>query len=127
DVVAVIEVKKKLFKNSLDDAHQNLISVIDTAEPRDGEMYMRRIQADAYKLLMGKIMPNTETIKSKSWREQMLFSFLLMQSFWPIRILIGYESYKTEFVLREGFVNHLEDLVKDGPRSGYSPISFPDL
>lgn len=127
DVVAVIQVKKKLFKDSLDDAHQNLKSVIDTAEPRDGEMYMRRIQMDSYKLLMGKVMPITKEISEKSWREQMIFHFLLMQSFWPIRILIGYESYKTEFGLREGFVNHLEELVKDGPRPGYNPISFPDL
>ncbi|WP_298311079.1 DUF6602 domain-containing protein [uncultured Aquimarina sp.] len=127
NVIAVIQVKKTLYKDSIDDAHQNLKSVIDIAEPRDGEMYMRKIQADAYKLLMGKIMPNTENISKKSWREQMLFSFLLMQSFWPIRILIGYESYKTEFGLREGFVNLQEELVKDGPKSGYNPISFPDL
>jgi len=127
DVVGVIQVKKRLFKDSLDDAHQNLKSVIDTAEPRDGEMYMRRIQMDSYKLLMGKVMPLTKDISKKSWREQMIFHFLLMQSFWPIRILIGYESYKTEFGLREGFVNHLDDLVKDGPRAGYNPISFPDL
>lgn len=127
DVIGVIQVKKKLFKNSLDDAHQNLISVIDTAEPRDGEMYMTNIQADAYKLLMGKVMPLTKDISSKSWREQMIYNYLLMQSFWPIRILIGYESYQTEFGLREGFVNHLEDIVKDGPKSGYNPISFPDL
>ena len=127
DVVSVIQVKKKLFKDSLDDAHQNLKSVIDTAEPRDGEMYMRRIQMDSYKLLIGKVMPLTKDISKKTWREQMIFHFLLMQSFWPIRILIGYESYKTEFGLREGFVNHLEELVKDGPRAGYNPISFPDL
>lgn len=127
NIVGVIQVKKKVYKDSIDDAHQNLKSVIETAEPRNGEMYMRQIQSDAYKLLIGKIMPNSKTIESKSWREQMLFSFLLMQSFWPIRILIGYESYKTEFGLREGFVNHLEDLVKNGPIPGYSPISFPDL
>jgi len=53
NIVGVIQVKKKVYKDSIDDAHQNLKSVIETAEPRNGEMYMRQIQSDAYKLLIG--------------------------------------------------------------------------
>lgn len=127
DVVAVIQVKKKLYKGSLDDAHQNLKSVIDTASPRDGESFMTKLQRDAYKSLMTKELPPRSSVDSLAWREQMMFHFLQLQAFWPVRILIGYESYKTEYKLREGFVEHLELLTKDGPRSGYNPISFPDL
>lgn len=127
NVIAVVQVKKRLYKNAIDDAHQNLKSVIDTAEPRDGEAYMSRIHRDAYKTLMTKELPAKDELENLSWREQMLYHFLLMQSFWPLRILIGYDSYKTEYGLREGFVEHLEELTKDGPTSGYSPISFPDL
>lgn len=127
DVIAVIQVKKKLYKGSLDDAHQNLRSVIDTASPRDGESFMTKLQRDAYKSLVTKELPQRSSVHSLDWREQMIFHFLQLQAFWPVRILIGYESYKTEHKLREGFVEHLELLTKDGPRPGYNPISFPDL
>ena len=127
DVIAVIQVKKKLYKDSLDDAHQNLKSVIDTAIPREGESYMGKIHYDSYKSLVVKELPSRDELNTLPWREQMMYHFLQLQSFWPIRILIGYDSYKTEFKLREGFVEHMEKLLEDGPISGYSPISFPDL
>ncbi|MDQ1166416.1 DUF6602 domain-containing protein [Flavobacterium sp. SORGH_AS_0622] len=127
DVVAVIQVKKKLYKDAISDAHQNLKSVIDISEPRDGEIYMNRILSDSYRLLVGKKIPTKEDLPKLPFRDQILYNFLLMQSFWPIRIVIGYDTYKTENALREGFVSHLEDVTKDGTAPDYSPISFPDL
>ncbi len=127
DVIAVVQVKKRLYKDSLDDAHQNLKSVIDTAIPRDGEAFMGRIHYDAYKALLTKEPPRRNEVELLSWREQMMFHFLQLQAFWPVRILIGYDSYKTEYKLREGFVEHMQKLTENGPKFGYNPISFPDL
>ncbi|MFY7861129.1 MAG: DUF6602 domain-containing protein [Chitinophagales bacterium] len=127
NVIAVVQVKKNIYKDSLDDVHQNLKSVIETAIPRDGEAFMGRLHYDAYKLLLTKEIPKRTDLDSLPWREQMMFHFLQLQVFWPVRILIGYNSYKTEYKLREGFVEHLENLIKDGPVPGYNPISFPDL
>ena len=127
DVIGVVQVKKQLYKDAIDDAHKNLISVIETAEPREGEAHMGRIHFDSYKGLMNKLLPYREELKKLSWREQIIYHFLLMQAFWPIRILIGYNSYKTEFALREAFVDYLEKQASLGPRPGYNPISFPDL
>lgn len=127
NVIAVVQVKKQLYKDSIDDAHQNLKSVIDTAEPRDGEAYMRKIQYDSYKGLVNKILPREEQLNSLPWREQNMYHYLLMQAFWPLRILIGYNSYKSEYSLRKKFVDHLEKVTSKGPARGYSPIGFPDL
>lgn len=50
-----------------------------------------------------------------------------MEAFHPLRIVIGYYGYTTEYGLREGFVKKLEDVTKNGPIRGYSPGSFPSL
>lgn len=50
-----------------------------------------------------------------------------MEAFHPLRIVIGYYGYTTEYGLREGFVKKLEEIMKDGPVKGYSPGSFPSL
>ncbi|WDF66120.1 DUF6602 domain-containing protein [Flavobacterium sp. KACC 22763] len=127
DVVAVVQVKKKLYKNDIYDAHENLRSVIEVSEPRDGEQYMNQILSDSYKLLVGKNLPSYEQLPDLSWREQMMYHYLQLQAFWPIRILIGYESYKKENALRESFYNLLKDAVTEGPKPNYSPVNFPDL
>ncbi|MBK8392044.1 MAG: hypothetical protein IPL23_23465 [Saprospiraceae bacterium] len=76
---------------------------------------------------MSKELPRKETLSSLSDRENIIYHFLLMEAFYPLRIAIGYYGYKDEFSLREGFVNKLEEKVKDGPTRGYSPGSFPNM
>jgi hypothetical protein len=127
DVIAVIQVKKNLYATDIDDSYKNLKAVIDISEPRDGEVYMTRLQRDAYKLLMSKELPKRETLSTLSDRENIIYHFLLMEAFYPLRIAIGYYGYKDEFSLREGFVNKLEEKVKDGPTKGYSLGSFPNM
>ena len=127
DVIAVIQVKKNLYANDIDDSYKNLRTIIDISEPRDGEVFMTRLQRDAYKLLMSKELPKKENLSSLSDRDNIIYHFLLMEAFYPLRIAIGYYGYKDEFSLREGFVNKLEEKVKDGPTRGYSPGSFPNM
>jgi hypothetical protein len=127
DVIAVIQVKKNLYGDDIDDSYKNLRTVIDISEPRDGEVFMTRLQRDAYKLLMSKDLPQKSAIASLTDRENIIYHFLLMEAFYPLRIAIGYYGYKDEFGMREGFVNKLEEKIKDGPTKGYSPGSFPNM
>ena len=127
DVIAVMQVKKNLYANDMDSSYQNLRSVIDVSEPRDGEEFMSHLQRDAYKLLMSKELPKREKLSLLTDRENIIYHFLLMEAFHPLRIVIGYYGYKDELSLREGFVNKLEEKVKTGPTKGYSPGSFPNL
>lgn len=127
DVIAVIQVKKNLYANDIDDAHQNLQSVIEVFEPKDAEPYVGHLHRDAYKALTGKEIPDKERRKRFTDREDIIYHYLMMEALYPLRIVIGYYGYKTEFSLREGFANKLEDIVKNGPVRGYSPGSFPNL
>lgn len=127
DVIAVIQVKKNLYANDIDESHQNLLSIINVSEPRDIEPFVGRLHRNAYKLLTGKEIPTKERRERFTERENILYNYLLMEAFHPLRIVIGYYGYTTEFGLREGFVKKLDAISKTGPVSGYSPGSFPSL
>lgn len=127
NVIAVIQVKKSLYAKDIDDAHNNLRSVIEVSEPRDGDEAMARMFRDSYKLLVGKDLPNEERRKRFTDRENIVYHYSMMEAFHPPRIVIGYYGYKDEFALREGFITKMEKIVENGPKRGYSPGSFPSL
>ena len=127
DVIAVFQVKKNLYANDIDDSHQNLRSVIEVTEPRNAEPFVGRLLRDAYKLLTSKELPDKERRERFTDRENIIYHYLMMEAFHPLRIVIGYYGYTTEYGLREGFVKKMEQIVKDGPVRGYSPGSFPSL
>ncbi len=127
DVIAVVQVKKTLYGEEIDSSYQNLKSVLKVSEPRDGEMYMTQLQRDAYKLFLSKELPNRRDLSLLSDREQIIYHFLLMEAFHPIRIVIGYFGYQDEYSFREGFVKNLEKKIVGLPIKDYSPGSFPHL
>jgi len=127
DVIAVIQVKKNLYANDIDDSHHNLRSIINVSEPRDAEIFIWRLHRDAYKLLTSKELPNKERRERFTDRENIIYHYLMMEAFHPLRIVIGYHGYTTEYGLREGFTKKLEVISKNGPVRGYSPGSFPNL
>lgn len=127
DVIAVFQVKKNLYANDIDDSLRNLRSVIKVSEPRDVEPFVARLHRGAYKLLTSKELPDIERRARFTDRENLIYHLLLMEAFHPLRIVIGYYGYTTEFGLREGFIKKLEEAIKKGPVKGYGPGSFPNL
>ncbi|MDB5226388.1 MAG: hypothetical protein JWN78_581 [Bacteroidota bacterium] len=127
DVIAVFQVKKNLFANDLDDAHKNLKSVIKVSEPRDAEPYVTLLHRDAYKLFTSSELPKREKLHLLPDRTQLIYHLLTMEAFLPLRIVIGYYGYSTEYSLRNGFVNKLEEKIQKGEVQGYGPVSFPNL
>lgn len=132
DVIAVIQVKKKLSQEDMSESHKNLMNVIETAEPRDGELYMRTIQRDAYRGIVGKELPFEDELENLPDKEKIMYHFLQLQAFWPLRISLSYYGYETEFGFREGFVKNIEKQIENQKLSGnqvkgYNPVSFPDL
>ena len=127
NVIAVIQVKKNLFAKDINDAYLNLRSVMKIAEPRETEKFVYHLHRDAYKTLTSKEIPTKDRRKRFTEREDFVYHTLMMEAFYPLRIVFGYFGFKNEYSLREGFVRKMEELTKNGPIQGYSPGSFPNL
>jgi len=128
-VIAVIQVKKSLHTNSLNDSYTNLKSVIDVSKDpeQDSEAYLQNLHRDAYRSLLRTELPRRSELHNYSTVEQHLYHSLLMEAYFPIRIVFGFLGFKSEYNLREGFAKMLEGKIEGGPARGYGAISMPNL
>lgn len=127
DVIAVIQVKKKLYADDIDNAFDNLRSVKRIAEPRDAEKFVGNLHVDAYEAIVGKRFPDRERVLRFTDRENLIYHYLMMEAFWPVRIVFGFFGYIDEYALREGLIQKLERNQKQGKVSGYGPGSWPNI
>jgi hypothetical protein len=128
-VIAVIEVKKNLFSSDLASSYENLKSVLDVSrEPeRDGDHYIVEALRDAWRGMLRTELPLRQEVDYLSEEKQAIYHTLFMEAYFRVRIVIGYYGYKTENSLREGFVNLLEESLRQGIRKGFGIGSFPSL
>ncbi len=128
-VIAVIEVKKNLFKGTLIDSYQKLKTVVNVSrEPeRDGERYHIEMLRNAWRAFFRSELPHREDLDQLSEEKQAIYHTLLMEFYFPLRIVFGYEGFKTEYSLREGFSSFLEDNANSGNIYGFGIGSFPQL
>jgi len=127
DVIAVFQVKKNLYGKDIDDSHKNLLSIIQVSKPREPDSFVGELLRDAYKLLTSSRIPSREKRAVFTDRENIIYHTLMMEAYYPLRIVIGYFGYMDEYGLREGFINKLEDKIASGSVNGYGPGSFPNL
>jgi hypothetical protein len=128
-VIAVIQVKKSLKSQSLDDAYWNLKSVMEVSNEPDNEAepYILSAAKDAYRGILMTKMPNNSTLRDYTDIEQYMYHTLLMEAYFPIRIVFAFFGYKTEYGLREGFSNMIEKKVEEGNTRGFGANSLPNL
>ena len=128
-VIAVLEVKKTLNKQQISNSHKNLKSIIDVSRgiDYDGENYMMRMLKISWELLTNTELPKREDLKNLSEDYQFIYHNLLMEAFFPLRIVFGYFGYNSEYALREGFIKMLEDKINAGERKGFGVGSLPNL
>lgn len=127
NVIAVFQVKKNLYKKDLDEAHENLQSVNVVAESQKLQLYELNIFRDAYRALTSTDLPDQKTLENFNDRQNTIYNYLLVEATTPLRIVIGYYGYSSEYTLREGFVKLLQEKIVKGPVKGYHPQSFPSL
>lgn len=128
-VIAVIQVKKNLFSKDIKDSFENLRSVIKVTEARNGEPYHSILLRDAWRLICRKELPARKDLEHLSKEEEMLYHSLLMETFYPARIIWGYNGFKSEFSLRQAFYKYLDkNLSKPNDKKfGFGPVSLPNL
>lgn len=128
-VIAVIEVKKSLYTNTLGDSYSNLKTVIDVSlEPeKDGDNYIIRSLRDAWKSMLQMELPRRNELKSYTEEQQYIYHTLLMEAYFPLRIVFGYFGFKTEYSLREAFAKYLGNQANIQPAKGFGAGSLPSL
>jgi hypothetical protein len=118
-----------LYSNSLSDSYSNLKTVIDISrEPeKDGDDYIIRALRDAWRSMLRFELPKRNELSSCSEAEQQIYHTLLMEAYFPLRIVFGYFGFKTEYSLREAFANYLSDKTKPNTGRGFGVGSLPNL
>lgn len=121
-VIAVIEVKKNLFSKDLDSAYQNLLSVKNITEiNRDIKIDILEM---AYESICGQRLTNFEDVKNLEEQTQFIYHALVMESYLPIRIVFGYDGFKTEGNLRDAFIEYISN---NKGNKGFGITSLPSL
>lgn len=129
DVLAVLEVKKKLFGRDLADAHDQLQSVMalfwtyaETIEPSHGiDVTAPRY---VYSQILGEPAPVGKQFEDLPFDKIALYRMLLNDHVAPVRIVLGYGGFKTEQSLRQGFLNFIAQNPK---MPGFAGSSLPSL
>ena len=127
-VVAVIEVKANLYSGTLASAYENLLSVSTISDPK---VISSSLVVDAYNSIVGEIGPDYDQLSVRPLQNQMIFHVLVTEAMRPIRIVLGYQGFKTEANLRKSFIEHLGLYVADPATAsvpkGFGPGSLPNL
>lgn len=129
-VVAVIQVKKNLYSKDIKDSYENLRTVIDVTEYREGEPYHGRLLRDSWRLICKEELPKRDELDKLPIEKEMIYHSLLSEAFYPARIVWGYNGFKSEFALRESFTEYLESNISTSEENkvmGFGPLSFPSL
>jgi hypothetical protein len=120
-VLAVVEVKKRLYYDDLEDAYQNLFSVTDLIE-------LRSVAGEAirspFELITGLEWPGLAGIPAMSVHHQQVHHTLVWEVMLPVRMVLAYDGFKTERTLRTKFWKLIGDNI--GVK-GFAPAWLPNL
>jgi hypothetical protein len=126
-VLAILEVKKTLYQGDLSDGIDLFVDFWRRiAEPSAMPLNLLR---DAWRAIHGTELPSKEGLQHLSIAEQMLFHCLVVEANLPVRVILGFEGYKSEASLRDGITDLLNARMAGAGASGVplGPIPLPSL
>ncbi|NOJ15864.1 DUF6602 domain-containing protein [Vibrio splendidus] len=129
-VLAVIEIKKSLHSSQLLSAHTLHNSVLDLfdsySQSDDFREFHTRYAAYEFSSISGKHAPqyNSEDFRNLSLNEKAIYHALVLEQLTPLRIILGYNGFKSEFALREAYSDILENNIT---QSGFAVRNIPQL
>ena len=124
-VIAIIQVKKTLSGREIANSYGNLLQVADVCQ-KDIQPIEAFMFNDSFRHICHKeVSAYDKGVLNK--QEEAIYHSLMMDSFFPLRIVLGYNGYKTELGVRNSFADFLESCIYPTPIKGFSPTSFPNL
>lgn len=127
-VIAIIQVKKNLYSADIEEGFSNLQFIIDYYENNSMEPYMQRLFLDSFRTIYRKDITALKNRQLNEYEESVSY-ILKKEAILPVRILWGYNGFKSEYSFREAFVTYLNKNVSDGSVKkieGFGPHNFPN-
>ncbi|MGP8215345.1 MAG: DUF6602 domain-containing protein [Bacteroidia bacterium] len=128
-VIAVIQVRKNLHSNDIADGYESLKPLVEYYENRQPEQYMVRLFRDAFRAICRKDISALKA-GTLSENEKLIYDVLRQEVFMPVRIIWGYNGFKSELKFRESLVSYLSDKSTTDVAKrvgGFGPHNFPSL
>ena len=128
EVIAIIQVKKNLYSADIEEGFSNLQFIIDYYENTKMEPYMQRLFLDSFRTICRKDFTALGHRELDEYEESVSY-ILKKESVLPVRILWGYNGFKSEYSFREAFINYLNKNVSDSSVKkieGFGPHNFPN-
>jgi len=128
-VIAIVQVKKNLYAKDIQEGYDNLKFIINYFEPRDQEEYVGRLLRNSFRDICRKDLTAKKSGELNIY-EDFIFSSLRIDATLPIRIIWGYNGFKSELNLRNSFFEYLEanqTLITGDKIKGFGPNNFPSL
>jgi len=122
DVIAVIQVKKNLYSADIESGYQNLRSFAGFTVSDSKRAVLLR---DAFQSITRRPFPKQELIEDLPVEIQMIYNALVTEFLTPVRILLGYNGFKSHSAFRQAFVDYLSMQYDGTPKQGFGPTSFP--
>ncbi|NGN96571.1 hypothetical protein G5S52_02540 [Grimontia sp. S25] len=131
DVLAVFEVKKNLYSKDLINSFYKLRQVSESyskylfeGEHKENEAIDLSPSYKTFSQLTGITAPNYHNRETLSKENELIYTTIFMEQLMPVKIVLGYDGFSSEFGLREGLIKFLEE---EGTGAGYGVPSFPQL
>ncbi len=127
-VLVVIQVKKNLFSKDISDGYNNLKNIYKDTDTPEEEDYHKRLFRDAFRGICRKDIYN-DSYNELNENEKQIYYTLNYEALLPIRIIWGYNGFKSEHTFREAFYKYLSENIStstDNIIRGYGVLSFPN-
>ncbi len=125
NVIAVVEVKKSLYGADLADGVDLMADLWRrVCEPKPMPSNLLR---DAWRSIRGSELPGNPS--GLPFGDEYLYNSLVVEANLPVRVLLGFEGFKSEAGLRDALVDLLDARVKAAGAGGapLGPLALPSL
>lgn len=131
DVLVVFEVKKNLYSKDLINSFYKLRQVSESyfnylfeGEHKENKAIDLSSSYKKFSQLTGIKAPTYHNRETLSKENELIYTTIFMEQLMPVKIVLGYDGFSSEFSLREGLIKFLEE---EGTGAGYGVPAFPQL
>ncbi|WP_219703613.1 DUF6602 domain-containing protein [Marinomonas lutimaris] len=131
DVLVVFEVKKSLYSKDLINSFYKLRQVSESyskylfeGKHKENKAIDLSPSYRTFSQLTGITAPNYHNRETLSKENELIYTTIFMEQLMPVKIVLGYNGFSSEFGLREGLIKFLEE---EGTGAGYGIPAFPQL